>query len=112
MSTVSDMPRCRRGLAHRTRCTLGAPDNLDKAPAWRALGRIHREQLLGQQFQRLACVATPHQGDQGHDVCTKAFWCMVHRQVIKVPVPCVANSQHPSMLSTNGRIGPVMSLRR
>ena len=66
--------RWRRGLAHRARCTLGAPDNVDKAPAWCALSRIRREQLLGQKFQCLPCVATPHQGDQAHEACTKTFW--------------------------------------
>jgi len=109
VTTDRNRSHARRSLAPREQGIRGTRDNVDKAPAWRALGRIRREQLLGKQFQRLACVATPHQGDQGMTYAPRPFGCRVHRQVIKVPVPCVANSQRPSMLSTNGRIGPEMS---
>jgi hypothetical protein len=66
--------RCRMPLAPWARGIRGVRDSFDQVPAWCALGRIRRKQLLGQQFQCLACVATPHQGDWAHDVCTKTFW--------------------------------------
>ena len=89
----------------------GAHFNVDDLPR-RALGRLLSEQVLGQQLQSLPCVPTPHQGDQGITGDPRPVGCRAHRQVIRVPVPRVENSQEPSMVSTSGRMGPEISLKR